>query len=127
MYADFYFYYGLDLSEMLRSGTPTPRILALIARLPVGSMTRAMEIDREDWHEYFGADQQYYQLAAIYDAVNVNTASTGMYKKPPKFEPWPTPGAKARKKARSVRDMYALFGGGAAQLDESGLMPVVPN
>ena len=126
VYADFHFYYGLDLGEMLRSGVPSPRIRALIARLPTGSMTRAMEIDADHWDAHFEAGHTYYQLAGIYDAVNTNTASTGFYKKRPKFEPWPIPSRKKEKRV-TVAGLYKSLGGGSGAVTEDGLIPVVPD
>lgn len=46
-----------------------------------------------DFHRW-GQDR--YLLAAVYDALNTNTAVTGRWKsRPPKFDPWPRPQAQA--------------------------------
>lgn len=93
-------------------------VFALYARLPLDSMTRAQERGGDEWASFMGVDASYYLLAGIYDAVNVNTAATGWYKKgkAPKFEPWAVPERVAqverdRREKATVRGLFASLGG----------------
>jgi hypothetical protein len=89
---------------------PSPALLlALVWALPEDSLTKAlMRGGREHW----GWSITQYQLASIYNAVNVNTQATGNWaKKPPKFDPFPVPKTKKsgpRKKV-SAKDMFNAF------------------
>ena len=90
---------------------PPAHLLAMIDRLPEGSMTVAMRAGGDDWRDYFEADLHYHVAAGIFDAINSNTLGTGNWKKghEPKFKPWPTPAVltKRRKsKPKSVRDLF---------------------
>lgn len=81
--------------------------MPLIEGLPADSMTHALV---GGGMHLFGWDDTRYLLAGIYDALNLNTRSTGNWKKPPKFEPWPRPQAKGRteegRKKVTVADLY---------------------
>lgn len=88
-------------------------VLTLIERLPEGSKTSALMRDETYYRAYQDIGPEYYVLAAIHDAINNNTLATGMFKKRPKIDPWPTPNViakKARKrkedKPRSVEDLW---------------------
>lgn len=108
------FYYGVDLVEHVKQGRDPSLILALYARLPEGSKTTAMRRDPDHWEYHVDVDGSYRVLAGIYDALNVNTAATGNWKKRPKFEPWPVPEVlvkKLRKKRRSLADMLGPLAG----------------
>lgn len=77
-------------------------IIALIDRLPEGSRFISELHDPDDWREYLGADAHYMALAGIYEAVNQNTRATGNWKgKPPRMDPWPTPGIAAERAKKS--------------------------
>lgn len=102
-------------------------VFALYARLPQDSMTRAQERDPENWRFYMGADPHYYVLAAIYDAVNVNTRATGMYKKgkAPSFEPWVLPenrvkAERMRRERATVKGFFRMVGGVATVQRKKG-------
>lgn len=88
-------------------------LYSLIARLPDDSMTRALQQGgEEDWGLYLGASREYHVMAAVYDAVNLNTSATGMFKKPPKFDRWPTPAVikdneKKKQKSNGFFDLFA--------------------
>ena len=90
---------------------PPAHMLALVERLPEGSMTVSMRHDKKDWREYLGADMNYYVQAGIYNAVNDNTLATGNWgKKKPKIKPWPVPQVAKKlrdSKPRSVKDLFA--------------------
>jgi hypothetical protein len=71
-------------------------LLSLIARLPPESLTAALQ---SGGRHHFGWGQTQYLLADLFDALNLNTAATGNWKKdPPKFDPYPRP--KKRDKQR---------------------------
>lgn len=73
-----------------------------------------MRRDPEHWEFHVDVDAKYRALAAIYDALNLNTAATGNWKKRPKFEPWPVPEVltkKANRKKRSLADMLGPLAG----------------
>ena len=77
---------------MVRGEISPSLAMALYEGLPVGSATWAIERGGEEyWRQYLGASQEYYALAGMFNAINTNTAATGMYKKKPKFDPWPVP------------------------------------
>lgn len=111
-------------------------VLALYARLPQDSMTRAQERDPENWFYYMGADPSYYLLAGIYDAVNLNTRATGQYKKgkAPVFEPYPLPEKRAalaaeRAVRRTAAGLFRALGGQTAAVaggDAGALFTPVP-
>lgn len=91
----------------MREGRDPSLILALYARLPEGSKTRALQRDREHWEYHVDVDMSYRALAGIYDALNVNTAATGNFKKRPKFDPWPLPEVLVKKaKRRTLTDVF---------------------
>ena len=66
-------------------------LISLIERLPASSAFAAQHQNKKDWHEYLDLSPEYFIMAGIYDAVNVNTRATGNFKTPPKFQPWPMP------------------------------------
>lgn len=91
---------------------PPAHMLALIERLPEGSMTVSMRHDKKEWRDYLGADMNYYVSAGIFNAVNDNTVATGNWEKgkAPKLKPWPVPqiAKKLReKKPASVKDLFS--------------------
>lgn len=85
-------------------------------------MTQAEEQGSLD---HLGWDTDRYALAAIYDAINLNTRATGNWGKgkAPKFKPFYRPSSKkSKKKAVSKKDvadgnalkkLFARFAGGA--------------
>lgn len=87
--------------------------LALFEGLPEGSMTAAQIEDVEHWRILVGVTRQDYQLAAIYDALNMNTRATGNFKKPPTFDPYPTPDIRLKeirkKEERKKEGLNGLF------------------
>lgn len=90
-------------------------MLALVERLPEGCATYGMLRDPEGWREHVGASLEYQVLAGVYDALNVNTAASGNWRrKPPKFDPWPTPQRLREDRGRVVRPdgLQALLGAG---------------
>lgn len=96
---------------MVAGRGPTPRlVLSLVAALPAGSRTVA---ERLGGPEFRGWDETRSLLAAIYDAMNVNTRATGHWKsKPPKIPEWPRPKSRSEaKKPKTVKELYAAFGG----------------
>lgn len=82
---------------------PPALALSLVERLPEGSKTSSMMQDPEHYRAYLDIGPEYYVLAGIYDSVNTNTVATGMFKKRPKVDPWPTPSAVAKKQAQASR------------------------
>jgi len=66
-------------------------LISLIERLPASSAFAAQHQNKQDWHAYLDLSPEYYVMAGIYDAVNINTGATGNFKRPPKFKPWPMP------------------------------------
>lgn len=45
-----------------------------------------------DWQDYLGKTAEWYAMADMIDALNLNTAATGNWKKkPPKFDPYKRP------------------------------------
>lgn len=108
--------YGIDLRDVVAGEHDPALVISLIEALPPGSATHAVAVDEENWRFYLDATNSYYALASIYDAVNNNTAATGNWKKkPPKFDPWPTPELMAKKKVKdkkptSVRELFGALG-----------------
>lgn len=93
---------------------PPSLVLALIERLPEGSLYVA---EVRGGRDHFGWTTDRYMLASLYDALNLNTAASGNWKKePPDFKPWPRPGdeerAKKKKKKVSLESLFATLGGG---------------
>ena len=85
------------------------RLLVLVERLPDGCMTHALRQGEEHWRERLGCGLEYQVLAGVYDALNVNTAATGNWRrKPPEFEPWPTPAVLEAKRGRVSKPGGAL-------------------
>lgn len=103
--------------DVIEGRGPHPLIvLAYIQRLPDTSMTMAL---LSGGREYFGWGVDRYLAADTFDALNLNTRATGMWKKKaPDFPAWPRPAdAKKKKKAKksdkpkplSVADLHAQF------------------
>lgn len=110
------FYYGIDLVDVVRGDGPPPSlILALVRRLPDDSLTAAL---MRGGREHLGWGMDRHIWATIYDALNANTRLTGQFKKgqAPKFEPWPRPGDKGKKRRR--RDALPKKGKVAALFDK---------
>lgn len=109
VYVDLMHYYQFDLVAWLRDGGchPAP-VLALIEALPRGSRTHAAAAGGEHWREWLGVTDEYQLLAAIYDAINLNTRATGNFEKPPKIDPWPLPG-REKKRSMGVQEMYKMI------------------
>lgn len=65
--------------------------------------------------EHLGWGMDRHIAASVFDAVNQNTLATGSWKKgkAPKFQAWPRPGAKKKRKRkkRSVGELYAALTG----------------
>ena len=107
--ADFQFYYHLDIAAVLDEATiPPAHLLAMVERLPEGSMTSAMRRGGESWGEHFGLDKNYYLGAGIFDAIQANTIGTGQWRKgkAPKFVPWPLPKSEKKKTPTTVRSLF---------------------
>lgn len=88
-------------------------MLSLIDRLPEGSKTLSLVSDPEHWRAYMDISSDYYVMAGIFNAINLNTTATGNFKKKPKLDPWPVPKLaveleKKREAARpkSVADLF---------------------
>lgn len=101
---------------MIEGRGPHPLVvLAYIQRLPDTSMTVALV---NGGREYFGWGMDRYLAADTFDALNINTRATGMWKKgkAPEFPTWPRPAdtAKAKKSDKpaapmTVDNLYQLF------------------
>ena len=116
MFADFHFYYHVDVREMLRDPYTPPRlILAMIDRLPQGSMTQSLLAGGEEgWRYYLDFGREVAAIAGVYDAINENTASTGFFKKRPQFDPFPTPSElvkrdRKREVPKDLDGLHAMF------------------
>lgn len=107
---DFRREYGLSLTSVVAGDVSPREAIHLIERLPEGSHYHASVLGDEDEALFIGVDKHYRLLAALFDAVNMNTVATGQFKKRPKIEPWPLPEAakKKREKARKPRDIRSL-------------------
>lgn len=100
----------MDLRELIADGMDLGFLHALIARLPDDSMTRALQQGGEDdWGLYLGNTREYYVLAGVYDAINVNTSATGYFRKPPEFDRWPTPAVVKETKQKKRTSFFDLF------------------
>jgi hypothetical protein len=112
---DFRAYLGLNLWDVLFDTSPR-LLLALIEGLPedsafVASVRAAAPYREADPNaqyepEFRGWTRLHSLLADIFDAVNLNTAATGNFKKPPQFEPWPRPKKRRPKRVADIRRMF---------------------
>lgn len=63
--------------------------------------------------QFYGWTQETELSAALYDAVNVNTAATGNFKRKPKVQPFPRPKNEEERKdqiaGKSVADLHKKF------------------
>lgn len=97
---------------------PPRLLLALVEGLPEDSAFTASvrlsapyrepnphEVYREP--DFRGWTRLHSLLADIFDAINLNTAATGNYKKRPTFDPWPRP---KKRKPQRVADIRRMFG-----------------
>lgn len=87
---------------MVTAGEVPPRhLLALVERLPEGSMFSASLRGGDDWRLWLEYDGHQRALGDIYDAINNNTVYTGHWKKgkAPQFADYPTPESMAKKLA----------------------------
>ena len=114
------FSYQVDLLDVIEGRGPAPSfVLALVERLPDDSLTLAL---MRGGREHLGWTPERHLLAAIHDAVNLNTKVTGNWKKGkvPDFPLWPRPNAtdsdiesedgEPKKKAPvSVKSIYQRF------------------
>lgn len=95
---------------MVRGDGPSPAlVISAINALPHESLTVAL---MRGGRQYYGWTQDTELSAALYDAININTAATGNFKKKPKIEPFPRP--KDDKKddritGKSVSDLHKKF------------------
>lgn len=113
-------YYNVDLRSVVTGELAPSLALALVEALPLGSATLAHIKDADNWTAFVGATRDFYAMAGIYDAVNLNTAATGNWgkKKPPKFDPFPIPEVAIKlkkeldaKRPKSVADLFGRFNG----------------
>lgn len=110
MFADFREYYNLRLSDVLRfdGSLPVWEAAILAKQLPPTSRTIAMlQGGIENW----GWTMDRYLLAALLDAVNIDTfafvqANSKKKVKPP--HPVPRPGDAERKKQQMLNNPFAL-------------------
>lgn len=108
------FYYGVDLAKVVLGEGPAPSlVLALVQRLPEGSLTAALAAGTR---EAFGWDTSTRLLADIYDGIAMNTRATGNWAgKPPELplQPRPQvspPPGEEKPKVR-VTDVFKRFSG----------------
>jgi hypothetical protein len=112
---DFRAYLGLNLWDVLF--TTSPRLLlAWIEGLPedsafIASVREAAPYREPDPHAQYEPDWRgwtrlHSMIADLFDAVNLNTAATGNYKKRPTFEPWPRPKKRRPKRVADIRRMF---------------------
>lgn len=92
----------------------------MVAGLPLGSAFISMILAEKrggDWTDYLGKGVDWFILADLIDAQNLNTAATGNFKKRPKFAPYPRPGADKPKNSKArARDLVG------ADADKSSLL-----
>jgi len=94
-------------------------VLSVAAGLPLGSAFISMVLAERrggDWTEYLGKGHDWYVMADLIDAQNLNTAATGNFKKRPKFAPYPRPGAEKPKNSKSRARTLAGPGADKASL-----------
>lgn len=103
---------------MVAGHGPLPAfVLSLVRNLPDDSLTVGMAAG----HGFAGWGGERFVLAAIYDAVMLNTKYGTPWKgEPPTFPPYPRPGdgdmepENETKTAKSVNSLYRMFGGANA-------------
>lgn len=96
---------------MVRGDGPSPAlVISAINALPHESLTVAM---MRGGRQFYGWTQETELAAALYDAMNVNTAATGNFKKKPKVEPFPRPKNEDKREdqisGKSVSDLHKKF------------------
>lgn len=103
------------------SGLTPLLVLSMLERLPIGSMTRSLMQSEDEWSEFLDRGPDWYLLADVFDATNQQTRVTGNWaKKPPKFDPYPRPGASVKaRKPKSLADVHRGFGGATAPSEGS--------
>ncbi|QDP44220.1 tail assembly chaperone [Streptomyces phage Celia] len=112
LYPDLLFHYGVDLTEVIAGRGPSPSLVALLVqRLPDTSLTIALAAGGR---EHFGWGVDRHMSADLYDALNQNTRATGNWGKgkAPKIPEYPRPksrAAKAKKKFKTVAELYKAF------------------
>lgn len=122
MYADFHFYYQLDLVEIVKAydlddGMDPDLFIVLVQRLPDTSAFAAIRMGGEDWQAYLGWGEDRQLAAASYDMETVIARAAGNWaKKPPSIPTWDRPAerlkkieAEKNKKPVSVFDIAAAF------------------
>lgn len=92
-------------------------VIQLIDGLPLGSayVSAVMAEEAGTPHEYLDKGHEWWALAALYDALMLNTQATGQWKngKPPKFDAFPRPGrdktgkVKKKHKPMTLNDLKA--------------------
>jgi hypothetical protein len=102
------YHYGIDLVDVIEGRGPAPLfVLALIKRLPDTSLFAALASGGE---EHFGWGQDRHMIADLFDALSLNTRATGRWKsKPPKIPEYPRPKSKAKKKPKTVKELFKQF------------------
>mgnify|MGYP006362592617 CR=1 FL=1 len=102
------------MREWEAGGGPSPLLLlALVWALPEGSMTKAL---MRGGREHFGWDLHAEIAASTFDAVNLNTRSSGNWKnKPPELPAFARPKSSKRsskkKGKRTLADVRSLITG----------------
>lgn len=121
------FYYHLDLVEVVRRvleyEVRASFVLALIQRLPEGSMFLARRRGGEErWQEFFEWTRQQAILADLFDAMQIQTQVTGNWsKKAPDMPMYPRPKVVEKKKPITVADLYAAWSGKVARSNGAGV------
>lgn len=97
--------------DVIEGDGPAPSlVMALIARLPDTSLTRALA---SGGTEHFGWGVERHMLADLYDAISQNTRASGQWGKKgaPTIPPYPRPtiNPKGEKPRVSVKQLHAQF------------------
>lgn len=114
--ADLYETYGIDIRKVMTGEIPAAIALSLIEHLPQGSRFRWQAAGCDPQNRWSKTDEL---IVELIDSLQINTISTGHYKRQPEFTPYPRPWA-SQSDTGTADDMFNFLSGMLADRGPGG-------